>query len=94
MLDIEKRKPEGCIALHREKHMGFCHIEGRGRSLWGGFDDLLTTCMECPGTPDGKTIAGPPDLWALCTLSSKLIEMTEKLNAGNERRVSGHTVHH
>ncbi len=37
---------------HREKHMGFCYIEGRGRSLQGGFDDLLTTCMECPGTTD------------------------------------------
>ncbi len=58
-----------CGGGHREKHMGFCHIEGRGKSLRGGFDDLLNTCMECPGTPDGEAIVGPPDLWALCTLS-------------------------
>ncbi len=49
------------VFSYREKHMGSCHIEGKGRSLRGGFDDLLTTCMECPGTPDGEAIAGPPD---------------------------------
>ncbi len=44
---------EPCALCRGVVNMFFCHIEGRGRSLRGGFDDLLTTCMECPGTRDG-----------------------------------------
>ncbi len=40
---------------------------GRSAALCG---TLIPLCFDASGVPDGQTITGLPDLWALCTLSS------------------------